>query len=88
MIKFSTRKNPVKHLILLCLITLSSCQTGEEKATYTGKDFKGNEKTCAEMKPEACTEIFTEADSFALKCKDEGKKVIQCGCHDFICLDQ
>lgn len=68
-------------------LILVSCQMGEQKATYTGLDHLGKEKTCSEMKPEACTEIFTEADAYAQKCKTDGKKVIQCGCHDYICLN-
>ena len=77
----------MKLISILCLLLLFSCQMAEEKATYTGKDFKGNEKTCSQVKPEACTEIFTEADQFAETCKKDGKKVIQCGCHDYICLN-
>lgn len=78
----------MKKLIIIACIALTSCQMEEKKATYTGLDFKGNSKTCSQMKEAACTEIYTEADDYAMKCKKEGKKVIQCDCHDFICLDE
>jgi hypothetical protein len=76
-------------LLFLCLILLglSSCQMTEQKATYTGVDHLGKSKTCSEMVGAICTEIFTPADAYAEKCRRSGKKVVQCDCHDFICVD-
>lgn len=60
-----------------------------EVKTYTGIDHKGNERTCSEMNEDnICTMEFTDADQYAMECEDSGKLAVQCGCHDYICVDQ
>jgi hypothetical protein len=59
-----------------------------EVASFTGIDVKGNTRTCTEMTEDnICTMEFTESDQYALDCEEEGKLAVQCGCHDYICVD-
>lgn len=59
-----------------------------EQKTFTGIDINGEEKSCKELAPNvACTMEFTEGDQYALDCKNDGAIAIQCGCHDFICVE-
>jgi hypothetical protein len=53
-----------------------------------GLDINGEESSCTPMSetaPIACTQVFTEQDQFALDCRDNGDKVIKCGCHSYLC---
>lgn len=60
-----------------------------EVKTYTGVDVKGNTRTCSEMSEDnICTMEFTDADQYAMECEDKGMLAVQCGCHDYICVDQ
>jgi len=60
-----------------------------EIKTFTGADMHGNERSCTQI-PESniCTMEFTDSDQYALECVDSGNRAVQCGCHDFICVDE
>lgn len=58
-----------------------------EEKTFKGFDIEGKERSCKPMASDiACTLEFTDEDQFAVECEDNGNEVIQCGCHDYICL--
>ena len=55
---------------------------------FYGKDINGNVRSCEAMaKDTMCTMVFTEGDQFALDCEESGGTALQCGCHDYICLN-
>lgn len=72
-------------------ILFSSCvQEKSEEANdkeYMGMDVHRKMRTCRPMKEGICTREFTPADQFGLDCKAKGKVAIQCGCHDWICVE-
>ena len=59
-----------------------------EQKTYQGLDKNGKLKECTPMSLDVvCTMEFTDGDQFAMDCEDDGNTAIQCGCHDYICVD-
>lgn len=75
------------NIILLTLLsmTLISCQDIPIK----GKDHLGRLRTCEPMAMDTiCTRDMREADYYAIECHEKGMKVVQCDCHDFICLEK
>lgn len=73
---------------IFCLLFFAACedQPQEKGAKLEGYDLKGVKSSCAPMdKAKACTEIYTEEDRFATKCREEGHIAIQCDCHKFLC---
>lgn len=91
----------MKSLILTTLILgVISCDNVRDPANidrtqslesqfYVGFDMNDTLRQCQD-KFEAliCTEQFTDSDAFALNCEREGKFAIQCGCHDWICVEE
>lgn len=75
------------HISILTLLFCGCVANGEGNSEFKGVDHEGKERSCKPMAGDvACTEIFTPADAYGLKCKEEGHKAIQCGCHDWICV--
>ena len=55
---------------------------------YTGIDYNGNERTCSPLPPDvACFTVFTKEDEYGSQCRQEGKDIVFCNCHDPICLN-
>ena len=72
---------------LLLLSTFIGCNQQQVKeGYYRGQDYLGKTRECAPMGQRICTEIFTQADKFALDCREAGNRAIQCGCHEWICI--
>ena len=54
-----------------------------------GKDHLGKMRNCVEMPADTiCTREMTEADYYTNDCREQGKIVVQCGCHDYICFEK
>lgn len=59
-----------------------------EQKTYTGIDVNGETRECSPISLDvACTMEFTDADQYAMDCENDGRTAIQCGCHDYICIE-
>ena len=69
--------------LFLIFLLVFSCKKSNQ---FTGVDYQGKAKSCSPSENKVCTEIFTPSDQYALDCKDQGKKAIQCDCHDWICV--
>ena len=55
---------------------------------FVGVDMSASIRTCKDRFDQlTCSEEFSESDAFALDCERSGKFAIQCGCHDWICVD-
>lgn len=88
-------------LILLFTLTLGfiSCDKTREPSSsnqqelrlsqsFVGVDMNDSIRSCIDKFNQlSCPEIFTDSDAFALSCERGGKYAIQCGCHDWICVD-
>lgn len=75
----------MKYFIVIVILSMISCSKQEQM----GKDHLGNMRTCTEMSPDTmCTREITEADDYANECREHGKRVVQCGCHDYICFEK
>lgn len=56
--------------------------------SFVGVDMSSSLRTCRDRFDElSCSEEFTVSDAFALDCERSGKFAIQCGCHDWICVE-
>ena len=79
----------MKYFCYLFLFTalISSCSTEAfSEDMQKGFDLAGNPKSCKAMPSSTvCTMVYTESDNFAARCRKEGFKATQCGCHDYIC---
>lgn len=87
-------------LLLLLILGVSSCDNSRvpaadgssrilEAQSYIGFDMNDNLKQCRDRFDTLnCPQEFTESDAFALNCEREGKYAIQCGCHDWICVEE
>ena len=77
-----------KTIALLSLLSFfTSCtQPPVKDGHFRGKDHLGETKECVPMGQRICTEIFTQADKFAMACREAGNKAIQCDCHKWICI--
>lgn len=76
---------PILFFVLLGCLPESPA---EKPNSFTGKNLKGEVKTCSPMPEDrACTEVFTPEDQFGMDCRGKGMTAIQCDCHDWICLD-
>lgn len=54
----------------------------------TGVDINGEEKSCIPMgENNFCTTEFTQGDQFAQDCRANGLEAVQCGCHEYICVE-
>jgi hypothetical protein len=58
-----------------------------------GFDYEGNPKSCVPMEIQkdyqhtVCTMEFSEDDQFARDCEEAGHEAVQCGCHDWLCIE-
>lgn len=82
-------KNGHEVFVCGCHQYLCSENVNEEvTARKTGYDIDGRERSCEIQKEKiVCTQEFTQEDAFALDCEKNGGEAIQCGCHDWICVD-
>lgn len=56
--------------------------------SFVGLDVDGTLRSCIDKFDQlSCTKKFSDSDAFALSCERSGKYAIQCGCHDWICVD-
>jgi hypothetical protein len=59
----------------------------------TGRNIDGKIDSCepfdyrVDGQQVMCTTQFTEEDQFAIDCQANGYDVVQCGCHEFLCLE-
>ena len=86
-------------LLLLTVLGFISCDNTREPSavegrdvirseSYIGVDLSDTLRSCVDKFDVLnCNEEFTDADAFALHCERDGKYAIQCGCHDWICVD-
>jgi hypothetical protein len=84
----------MKILILITTIFFLTACSNESQVTkittgssYSGLDLSGQSKTCTHKTGMMCTEIYGKEDAYADDCRSKGLKVVQCDCHDFICLE-
>lgn len=89
--------SPVKLIILLLtFVSLIACNSSRvpagqpvKETKFLGVDLKDKSRECVDkFDTLECSREFTEADFFALECERGGKFAIQCGCHDWICVDK
>ena len=94
----------VLFLFIISMFTLLACQEvvennlrdpdsvidtpGLKAQEYIGYDMYGNERACSDLDDTFCSEVFTESDQYGLDCQRDGNLAIQCGCHDWICVDK
>ncbi|AYF43992.1 hypothetical protein BALOs_0982 [Halobacteriovorax sp. BALOs_7] len=54
----------------------------------TGIDVNGNESSCLRMvQPLYCSMEIQVGDLHGLDCRSRGFKAVQCGCHNFVCVE-
>ena len=83
-------------LLTILIITFSGCEATRNPASHSidetkllGVDLSGNKKKCIDrFETLECSQEFTDSDQFALDCERSGKFAIQCGCHDWICVEK
>lgn len=83
-------------LIMNIFLALVGCDNSRFPASDSitqvkllGIDVENNERECVDkFETLNCTQEFTPSDFFALECEREEKFAIQCGCHDWICVDK
>ncbi len=75
-------------LTLIALITSCALKSAEEIQTFTGLDKDGQKRACHPLTPNEviCTLEYSEGDAYADDCRAKGGQVVQCGCHDYLCL--
>lgn len=57
-----------------------------DRNVQTGFDINGVQQSCEVLSEDAiCSMEFTIEDQFAFDCRDEGKEVIKCDCHKYLC---
>lgn len=76
----------MKKFSFLVLLSLSVNTWAKQAQSYTGIDMNGKIRSCTPMKDKICTKIYSEGDQYADQCRKNGKTVIQCDCHEWICL--
>ena len=75
------------NLLLGSALAFSLLSCASPNKVYQGYDVNGQKRSCMEMSPEkVCTSVQTPSDNHAYQCRMNGRKAIQCGCHDWICL--
>lgn len=91
-------------LFLLSMFTLLACQEVVKEnlrnpdsvkdnpalrvERYFGIDMDGNERECSDLDDMFCSDVFTDSDQYGLECQRNGNLAIQCGCHDWICVEE
>jgi hypothetical protein len=75
-------------LMFIFLLASSALKSAEDSKAYWGLDKDGLKRACHPLAPDEviCTLEYTEGDAFADDCRLKGGQVIQCGCHDYLCL--
>jgi len=78
------------QLILLLLFTFISCETPPQRtiSSYYGVEEETNQTSCNQQTLEiVCRNELAQTRQFKQRCLNQNKKIIQCDCDDYLCVD-